>query len=381
VAGRLFVLPHQAEGVEEDGKTMRGKGFLIPLALLLLAGCAAPAPQVVREIVIVTQELLPTYTSYPTYTPQAPLPTYTPAATYTPYPTYTPRPTSTATQRPTSTPQPTATFTYTPTAMPTSTLVPTNAPAPTSPPVPPTPTLGVGSTQVWEQDNAVMVYVPAGAFWMGSEHHHKEILHEVYLDTFWIDQTEVTNARYKQCVDAGACLPPSSSSSATRDHYYGNPEFDDYPVISVDWYRADAYCRWAGKQLPTEAEWEKAARGTDGRSFPWGESIDCDHANYNYCVGDTTRVGSYPSGASPYGCLDMAGNVWEWVADWYDEDYYISSPDRNPLGPDSGIFRVLRGGTWRGGEVHALCVSRNWVRPGSSLDFFGFRCVRPASEP
>ncbi|NLI41381.1 MAG: SUMF1/EgtB/PvdO family nonheme iron enzyme, partial [Caldisericales bacterium] len=175
-----------------------------------------------------------------------------------------------------------------------------------------------------EKDEMLMVYVPAGEFEMGDEDGalDEQPVHTVYLDEYWIDQTEVTNGQYERCVAADSCTVPKSSYSSTRDSYYGNRSYADYPVIYVDWNQADAYCKWAGGRLPTEAEWEKASRGTDGRDYPWGDSIDENHANYDGNIGDTSEVGRYPKGASPYGALDMAGNVWEWVSDWYAEDYY-----------------------------------------------------------
>ena len=181
-----------------------------------------------------------------------------------------------------------------------------------------------------------MIQVPAGIFQMGCNAIEDQIihcfgygspLHQVQLGDYQIDKTEVTNSEYAACVSAGRCAPPHATSSATRVSYYDNPEFAHYPVINVDWDQANAYCAWAGKRLPTEAEWEKAARGpSDTRSYPWGEQPpDCTLTNFGGgkgCVGDTAAVGSYPFGASPYGAFDMAGNVAEWVADWWQDEYY-----------------------------------------------------------
>ncbi len=151
--------------------------------------------------------------------------------------------------------------------------------------------------------------------------------HNVQLDAYWIDQVEITNSMYALCVNADVCRPPRKLSSDNREHYYDNPDFRDYPVVYVAWADADAYCRWAERRLPTEAEWEYVARGDDERNYPWGdEAPNAYNSNAENTVGDTSRVGSYAEGASPFGALDLAGNVWEWVADRYDAAYYKKSP-------------------------------------------------------
>lgn len=246
----------------------------------------------------------------------------------------------------------------------------------TSTSIPP-PSLGIGSTMISEKDGMVMVYVPEGEFTMGSDAFSDgQPIHTVNLDSFWIDQTEVTNAMYTKCVEDGDCTPPSSSNSYTHDGYYGNSEFNDYPVIYVNWNQANAYCSWAGRKLPTEAEWEKAARGTDGRTYPWGEEISCNIANYydgrKYCVDDTSKVGTYPSGASIYGALDMAGNVWEWVSTLYQDYPYNATDGREDLTASGS--RVLRGGAWDINGYNVRSALRYGVGPAGTSNSFGFRC-------
>jgi formylglycine-generating enzyme required for sulfatase activity len=240
------------------------------------------------------------------------------------------------------------------------------------------------------------LFIPAGTVKMGG----LDILlendelpaHDVTLDAFWMDQVEVTNGMYGLCVQAGVCRPPVKLNSDNQDDYFGNPEFQDYPVIQIAWYDANAYCQWAGRRLPTEAEWERAARGDDMRNYPWGNEPPNDqNSNANNTVGDVTRVGSYTAGASPFGALDMGGSVWEWVADYYQPDYYTESPTANPTGPENGGFnhlRVIRGGSFQDNFFNLRVSNRGYeVGPdptklpnddayyGRSSVKIGFRCT------
>jgi formylglycine-generating enzyme required for sulfatase activity/uncharacterized caspase-like protein len=217
------------------------------------------------------------------------------------------------------------------------------------------------------EDGAEMVLVPAGEFTMGSnEYDDEKPPRRVYLDAFHIDKYEVTNALYRRFVSATSRGAPGYWNDA---RFNGDPQ----PVVGVSWHDAAAYCGWAGKRLPTEAEWEKAARGTDGRRYPWGEQWDASRANSG---GKPVSVGSYPGGVSPYGAHDMAGNVWEWVADWYEAAYYQRSPERNPKGPDSGQYRVVRGGSWDFSPIGLRASYRNYGTPDRRFSLVGFRCAR-----
>lgn len=225
------------------------------------------------------------------------------------------------------------------------------------------------------------VHVPAGPFLMGSSDddsaadNDEKPQHLVNLDAFWIMQTEVTNAQYGKCVGADVCTEPNNI-------IWNQADFTQHPVTHVSWEQATEYAAWIGGRLPTEAEWEKAARGTDGRLFPWGNAEpDETLLNYNnQHRGGITPVGSYPTGASIYGALDMAGNVWEWVADWYNAGYYATSDGRNPLGPASGDYRVLRGGSWNFTRYFVRAAARNRPSPNSQNSYVGFRVVRVSSS-
>jgi formylglycine-generating enzyme required for sulfatase activity/serine/threonine protein kinase len=262
-------------------------------------------------------------------------------------------------------------------------LIPGDAHPPTVTPPPARPL----ATQVSLDDRMVMVPIPSGEFNMGSSEADPDAdavekpQHRVYVSAFWMDQTEVTNAMYGRCVEDGDCKPPSEPGSKTRPLYFGDAHYDDYPVIYVSWEDANAYCHWAGRRLPTEAEWEKAARGTDGRIYPWGDALPTSSlANYGSQVGDTSPVGSYPSGSSPYGVFDMAGNVAEWVADWYGSDYYATLANtlsivKNPSGPPAGEFRLLRGGSWFNKAWALRAAFRLWNYPELRSETIGFRCA------
>ena len=272
----------------------------------------------------------------------------------------------------------------------------------------PTPTLIANISEI---DQAEMVYVYAGTFTMGgriltgggqSQGRNLDEVprHEVYLDAFWIDKTEVTNRMYSLCVRAGNCTTPDPPPTfATASFYYGSATYLDYPVVNVTWFDAKDYCEWAGRRLPTEAEWEKAAKGTSTRIYPWGydepsgqlvnvcdrsclidrtDAADGGNSLFNDGHAEVAPADSFPRGASPYGALHLAGNVFEWVFDWYGEDYYSESPNENPMGPSTGKDRVMRGGSWYNSARVTRAANRESNEPTIRWNALGFRCAMDA---
>ena len=231
----------------------------------------------------------------------------------------------------------------------------------------PTPRAGEG--RLHSADNARYRYVPAGEFSMGSNdrNDNAQPVHTVDLDGYWIKETEVTNAEYLRCVQAGKC------KDLSENPYLHDATYANYPVVEIEWEQAAAYADAIGGRLPTEAEWEKAARGPAAFVYPWGNTPP-DNKHANFSGAGTQPAGAYPSGASPYGVLDMAGNVKEWVADWYALNYYKDSPLRNPTGPATGRERVLRGGFY-GSNAAQIRSARRDKGLSSAFPTVGFRVV------
>ncbi|MBG0785456.1 MAG: SUMF1/EgtB/PvdO family nonheme iron enzyme [Anaerolineaceae bacterium] len=265
----------------------------------------------------------------------------------------------------------------------------------------PTQNLREENSLINENDGAMMEYIPAGEFLMGSNaigtEDYETPEHLVYIDSFWIYKTEVTNEQFALFIEETGyeTFAEKTNSSIVYENgewvertgaYWADPEGlrigilgrDYYPVIQVSWYDANAYCEWAGGRLPTEAEWEKAARGDDVRTYPWGDILpNCLIANYFGCESSAKPVGSYLEGASPYNVLDLGGNVWEWVADWYDENYYEYSVNENPTGPENGSGRTVRGGSWLDIREGSRVTNRMAMHPDSTVYDIGFRCAAP----
>lgn len=272
----------------------------------------------------------------------------------------------------------------------------------------PPPCTTPGQTWISPKDGVTLVCVPAGEFLMGATEadplakDDEKPQHRVYLDAFWIDRTEVSNSSFAKCMGVGVCRPAVYETTAlTFTPYAVHPDYQDHPAFLYESEAAAAYCEWVGRRLPTEAEWEKAARGTDGRTFPWGDEIDCAHATYFGCLTSATqataspngprcgyssscptvRADAHPAGASPYGALNMAGNVWEWVADWYAPDYYVTAPANNPTGPTTGEYRVRRGGGARSLASDLQVTTRAGGHVGHFFDSqIGFRCASSSAQ-
>ncbi len=245
--------------------------------------------------------------------------------------------------------------------------------------------------EVKGKDGAPMVLIADGSFPMGVPHGDRDggrdeyPRHDVFVSNFYIDKYELTNGRYLEFVKATSHRIPQNPKNATRNLWQGDTiteSLTDRPVVNVDWADANAYCQWAGKRLPTEAEWEKAAKGTADRRFPWGNVEPTNkHLNFNQqWIGEKTLmpVGSYELGKSPFGVYDMAGNVWEWVNDWYDAKYYEKSPAKNPTGPETGTKRVLRGSGWQNETPTVRIFTRVDSDPTIRNESTGFRCAMDA---
>ena len=287
-----------------------------------------------------------------------------------------------------------------PTPIPIAEAFPTATPVPLNPTAAPaSDSTDAGSERVSSVDGMVQVFIPEGSFRMGgldvkAEEDEKPD-HAVSMSAFWMDKLETTNAMYMLCVQEGAGEPPDFFRSEKHQKYFNTDEYADYPVIYVTWGDATDYCTWAGKRLPTEAQWEYAARGNDFRSFPWGdERPDTSRANFDHKINDVSRVGSFPAGASPFGVLDMSGNVWEWVSDFYDADYYSLAVAANPTGPLAAMGtlsqnRVIRGGSYQDVEKDIRVTNRGHASGpnpdandmdspeyhGESSPKIGFRCA------
>lgn len=272
-------------------------------------------------------------------------------------------------------------------------FAPTPSPSP-EPTIPPTATPQPFITTTGSR----MIYVPGGQFTLGddaSEENDEKPARVVQIDGFLIDETEVTNAAYAQCVAAEVCPRPARAGATYHQSYYGDPAFDDYPVINVSWFNAQAFCEWRGARLPTEAEWEFAASVNPIEEIkyrhPWGDSFDGERLNFcdvncrtdspdavwDDGFNDTAPVGSYPDGRSPSGVYDMLGNVMEWVNDWYDFDAYEAISDTNPRGPTEGDFKSLRGGSWLSPSEDTAVTVRGNFEPTVAQANLGFRCAMP----
>ena len=245
------------------------------------------------------------------------------------------------------------------------------------------------SSEIYQSETPYnMVFIDAGYSTVGAQQQDLNAkedakpLHIVYLDPYYFDILEVTNGQYAECVAAGACKEPEVKSSETRDPYYGVDWFSRFPVINVTWQDASDYCEYVGKRLPTEAEWEKAAMGAeDYRRYPWGNSDPKPYTiNMTKVPGDTEMGNSYPKGASPYGVVDMVGNVSEWTSDWYSADYYSVSPEKNPTGPEEGTEKVVRGDSFKT-DIHSIHITNRYAMdPKTANNYTGFRCAKDVRE-